>query len=194
MTYGDSTRVVHAGLPPTTPGQPILPGPSLASTFPLDPSGPIAGHDTYGRTDSATRRRLEQAIGELEGGDCLVFATGMAAVSAALLTLVRDGDHVMLPADGYYLTRTWANQAWARAASDHVVAHGRAVSRLRRGPAGAAGVAGQPGLDVCDIAVWPRPRTRPARWSRSTTPPPPRSARPRSRSAPTSSWPAAPRR
>src|SRR4029450_7758727 len=97
----------------TQPGQPMLPGPSFASTFPLDPSGPTAGHDTYGRTDSATRRRLGEGMGEVEGEDCLVFATGMAAVSAALLTLVRDGDHVMLPADGYFLTRAWANQALA---------------------------------------------------------------------------------
>ena len=154
MTYGDSTRVVHAGLPPTTPGQPILPGPSLASTFPLDPSGPIAGHDTYGRTDSASRRRLEQAIGELEGGDCLVFATGMAAVSAALLTLVRDGDHIMLPADGYFLTRNWANQALAPrgvritlvpTAGPYPDFDGVRLVLLES-PA-------NPGLDVCDIAA-----------------------------------------
>jgi cystathionine gamma-lyase len=154
MTYGDSTRVVHAGLRPTQPGQPILPGPSFASTFPLDPSGPTPGHDTYGRTDSATRRRLEQAIGELEGGDCLVFASGMAAVSAALLTLVHDGDHVMLPSDGYYLTRAWADQA--------LVPRGVRITLvptagpypdfdgvrlvLLESPA-------NPGLDVCDIAA-----------------------------------------
>ena len=43
-----------------------------------------------------------------------------------------------------------------------------------------------PGLDVCDIAAAGRARrTRPARWSRSTTPPPPRSDSARSTSAPT---------
>jgi cystathionine gamma-lyase len=110
--YGDSTRSVHAGRPPVQPGQPFLPGPSLASTFPLDPdTGPVAGVDGYGRPDSSTRRLLEAAIGELEGGDCLTFATGMAAISAALLALVGSGQSVLLPADGYFSTRAWASTA-----------------------------------------------------------------------------------
>src|SRR5262245_51001915 len=112
--FGDSTRAVRAGIPPAVPGQPFLPGPVLATTFPLDPTtGPIPGVDSYGRPDSSTRRRLESAIGELEGGDCLAFATGMAAVSALLLTVLRTGDEVVLPGDGYYMTRAWANQSLA---------------------------------------------------------------------------------
>ncbi len=84
----------------------------MASTFPLDPAtGPVPGVDSYGRPDSSTRRLLESAIGELEGGPVLTFATGMAAVSAALLALVRSGDTIVLPSDGYFLTRSWANTA-----------------------------------------------------------------------------------
>jgi len=110
--YGDGTRAVRAGLPEPTPGRPLLPGPVLASTFPLDPmTGPVAGQDSYGRPDSSTRRLLEEAIGELEGGQCLAFATGMAAVSALLMTVPDPGDTVMLPEDGYYLTRAWASKA-----------------------------------------------------------------------------------
>src|SRR5688572_29091954 len=111
MEYGDSTRCVHAGLPEATPGRPFLPGPAMASTFPLDPAvGPEAGADTYGRPDSSTRRLLESALGELEGGSALAFASGMGAVSAALLALVRPGDTLVLPSDGYYLTRVWAQK------------------------------------------------------------------------------------
>ena len=113
-SYHDGTRVVRAGLPEPVPGQPFLPGPVLASTFPLDPAtGPQPGVPTYGRPDSSTRRLLEEAIGELEGGETLVFATGMAAVSALLLTVPSPGDTVVLPADGYYLTRSFAAQALA---------------------------------------------------------------------------------
>jgi cystathionine gamma-lyase len=111
--YGDSTRCVKAGLPPPTPGEPLLPGPVFASTYPLDPTGDVNAIDSYGRTHSATRRHLETAIGELEGGSCLVFATGMAAVSAVLLTAVGPGGRVVLPEDGYYKTRAWSRAALA---------------------------------------------------------------------------------
>jgi len=153
--YGDSTRCVHAGLPPAEPGQPFLPGPVFASTFPLDPAtGPVPGVDSYGRTDSATRRRLEAAIGDLEGGDCLTFASGMAAVSGAVLALVGNGDAIVLPRDGYYKTRAWAAQALSP----------RGVT-VTLAPTGGpypdfAGVRlvlletpANPGLDVCDIAA-----------------------------------------
>src|SRR5262245_33782606 len=112
--YGDSTRSVLAGLPPARPGEPLLPGPVFASIYPLDPErGQLPGVDAYGRTDNPTRRRLEDAIGGLEGGQCLAFASGMAAVSAALFTLVRAGETVMLPADGYYKTRAFAQASLA---------------------------------------------------------------------------------
>jgi cystathionine gamma-lyase len=155
MVPGDSTRSVHAGRPPARPGQPFLPGPALASTFPLDPdTGPVAGIDSYGRPDSSSRRLLESAIGELEGGDCLTFATGMAAISAALLTLVGTGDTVVLPADGYYQTRSWAAQALAPrgvavtlapTAGPYPTLEGVRLLLLES-PA-------NPGLDVCDIAA-----------------------------------------
>jgi cystathionine gamma-lyase len=152
--YGDSTRSVHAGRPRPGPGQPFLPGPVFASTFPLDPAkGVVAGVDSYGRPHSSTRRLLESAIGELEGGDCLTFASGMAAVSAVLLGLVGQGDTIVLPGDGYFLTRAWAAQALTE----------RGVTVTTAPTAGPypdfAGVdlvlletPANPGLDVCDIA------------------------------------------
>jgi len=76
MTYeGDGTRVVHAGLPEPVPGQPFLPGPVFAGPYHLDPvEGP--GVNGYGRPDNPTRRALEGAIGGLEGGSALAFASG----------------------------------------------------------------------------------------------------------------------
>src|SRR3954447_18988301 len=91
--YGDSTRCVIAGVPEPEPGRPFLPGPVLAAPYHLDPElGPATGLDGYGRTDNPTYRALEEAIGGLEGGDCVVFSSGMAAVTAALFRLVRPGD------------------------------------------------------------------------------------------------------
>src|SRR5262245_53500108 len=154
-SYGDSTHLLHAGRTPPEPGQPFLPGPVLASTFAIDPAaGPAPGLDTYGRTHSSTRRNLEAAIGDLEGGGCLAFASGMAAVSAVLLALVRPGEAVVLAADGYYLTRAWATSA--------LVARGVEVQLVpTAGPYPSFdGVRlvlletpANPGLDVCDIAT-----------------------------------------
>ncbi|MEU7901898.1 cystathionine gamma-lyase [Actinoplanes sp. NPDC049118] len=108
MTFdGDGTRVVHAGLPDPVPGEPFLPGPVFAAPYHLDPvNGP--GVNGYGRPDNPTRRALEAAIGELEGGAVLAFASGQAAITAMLLSTVRSGDTVALPSDGYYAVRAFA--------------------------------------------------------------------------------------
>jgi cystathionine gamma-lyase len=104
---GDGTRAVHAGLPEPVPGQPFLPGPVFAAPYHLDPvAGP--GENGYGRPDNPTRRGLEAAIGELEGGDVLAFASGQAAITGALLSVLRAGDTVALPSDGYFTVRAFA--------------------------------------------------------------------------------------
>ncbi|MFG1736903.1 cystathionine gamma-lyase [Micromonospora chalcea] len=108
--WGDGTRSVHAGLPEAVPGQPFLPGPVFAAPYHLDPErGPSAAADGYGRPDNPTRRLLETAIGELEGADCRVFASGQAAITGLLLTVLRPGDTVLLPADGYFSVRSFAS-------------------------------------------------------------------------------------
>ena len=107
--FHDGTRCVHAGLPAPAPGEPFLPGPVFAAPYHLDPwQGPAAASNGYGRPDNPTRRLLEAAIGELEGGDCRVFASGQAAITGLLLALLRPGDTVLLPADGYYTVRGFA--------------------------------------------------------------------------------------
>ncbi|SCF32737.1 cystathionine gamma-lyase [Micromonospora viridifaciens] len=112
--WGDGTRSVHAGLPAPAPGEPFLPGPVFAAPYHLDPwQGPAATPNGYGRPDNPTRRLLEAAIGELEGGDCRVFASGQAAITGLLLTLLRPGDTVLLPADGYFPVRAFATDTLA---------------------------------------------------------------------------------
>jgi cystathionine gamma-lyase len=107
VTYSDGTRVVHAGLPDPEVGEPFLPGPVFAAPYHLDPvTGP--GENGYARTEHPTRRLLESAIGELEGGPALVFASGQAAITALLLSTLRSGDTVALPSDGYFTVRAFA--------------------------------------------------------------------------------------
>ncbi len=150
---GDGTRVVRAGLPEPVPGQPFLPGPVFAAPYHLDPvAGPGPGRDGYGRTDNPTWRALEAAIGELEGGDCVVFSSGMAAISAVLLTVLRPGDTVVLPSDGYYRTRAFAAETLdglgitvreAPTAGPYPPFDGVRLVLLE--------TIANPGLDVCDL-------------------------------------------
>lgn len=107
--YGDGTACVHAGVPRPEAGQPFLPGPVFAAPYHLDPErGPDPHLDGYGRMDNPTRRRLEAAIGALEGGECLTFGSGLAAVSALVMTVAGPGDTIVIPSDGYYGTRRLA--------------------------------------------------------------------------------------
>lgn len=147
----DGTRAVHAGLPEPVAGQPFLPGPVFAAPFHLDPAEGPAGNG-YARTEHPTRRGLQEAIGELEGGRTLVFASGQAAITALLLSVLRTGDTVALPSDGYFTVRAFA-QGTLR---DLGV---RAVEVPTAGPyPDFTGVRlvlletpANPGLDVCDI-------------------------------------------
>ncbi|GAA4676686.1 cystathionine gamma-lyase [Phytohabitans rumicis] len=151
--YGDGTRCVHAGLPEPVPGQPFLPGPVFAATYHVDPvTGPA--RDGYGRPDNATRRLLETAIGELEGGDCRAFASGQAAITAVLMSVLRPGDTVLLPSDGYYAVRSFAAATLERlgvrvsyvpTAGPYPPFEGVRLVLLET-PA-------NPGLDVCDLAA-----------------------------------------
>nr|WP_213455231.1 cystathionine gamma-lyase [Micromonospora sp. NBRC 107566] len=153
--WGDGTRCAHAGLPAPVPGQPFLPGPVFAAPYHLDPvAGPAAAPDGYGRPDNASRRRLEEAIGSLEAGSCLAFASGQAAITALLLTLLNPGDTVLLPSDGYYLVRAFAAGTLERIGV-------RVLTAPTAGPyPPLAGVTlvllespANPGLDVADLAA-----------------------------------------
>jgi cystathionine beta-lyase/cystathionine gamma-synthase len=56
----------------------------------------------YTRWHNPTRAALEQVVADLEGGDRAVsFASGMAAISTTLASLVEAGDHVVASPDLY---------------------------------------------------------------------------------------------
>ncbi|MGA6156973.1 cystathionine gamma-lyase [Stenotrophomonas sp. NPDC087984] len=102
---GDGTRAVRAGLPEAEAYEPTLPGPVFAAHYhlPGDPVGPY----TYGRDANPTWSLLERAISELESpgtdAETVLFSSGMGAISAVLLSQLRQGDAAVLPSDGYQL-------------------------------------------------------------------------------------------
>ena len=149
----DETLVVRAGHPPASQGAPFLPGPVFAG--PYHAAGdPASAAFTYGRFHNPTWSAYETALGELEGGTALVFASGMAATTAILGSVLRPGDSVLLPAESYYTTRVLARGFFSEVG---VVV--RLVPTV--GGLDAKEVEGvklvwlesptNPGLDVCDI-------------------------------------------
>ncbi|MEK7107069.1 MAG: PLP-dependent aspartate aminotransferase family protein, partial [Patescibacteria group bacterium] len=70
------------------------------SVFSFDEIGKNKGYD-YTRSGNPTRAALEENIAALEGGvGCSVTATGMAAITTAML-LLKPGDHVIANTDIY---------------------------------------------------------------------------------------------
>lgn len=60
----------------------------------------------YTRASNPTTRQLELLLAELQGrDDCLVTASGVAAISHTLLALTRQGDHVLCFVETYNPTR-----------------------------------------------------------------------------------------
>jgi cystathionine beta-lyase/cystathionine gamma-synthase len=60
----------------------------------------------YSRASNPTTRQLEKLLAELQGReDCLVTASGVGAIAQALLTLTKQGDHVLCFVETYNPTR-----------------------------------------------------------------------------------------
>jgi cystathionine gamma-lyase len=153
MTRHRDTIVLEAGYPTrSTPG-PFVPGLQFAATY-TSPGDPSTHALTYGRVHNPTWTIWEEALGALEGGAVVSFASGMAAVAAVFGVCLRPGDIVVLPADAYYSVRTFAS-GWltnigvqVRLASTRDNAQAAALDGARllwiETPS-------NPQLDVCDI-------------------------------------------
>jgi cystathionine gamma-lyase len=115
---------------------------------------PASSAYTYGRYHNPTWTLFERALGELEGGEAVVFASGMAAASALMGCLLRPGDVAVVPADGYFAARALAQGfftqigATIRTAPTAGDTQGELLDGAKvlwlESPS-------NPGLDVCDI-------------------------------------------
>ncbi len=89
-----TTQAVHLGRPPHEPDQPLNTPITMASTY-------VAGGQLeYGRYANPTWTAFEDTLGALEGGRCLAFSSGLAAV-ATILDLVANGEKVVAPQHAY---------------------------------------------------------------------------------------------
>jgi cystathionine beta-lyase/cystathionine gamma-synthase len=106
-TRGSGTRAVHGGKGPR-PGPLTVPI-VQSSTFVFASSAEmrryLEGDEElclYTRYENPTLRALQDALAALEGGEAgLVFASGMAASTTALLSMLKAGDEVLASASLY---------------------------------------------------------------------------------------------
>ena len=101
---GPNTRAVHGGeaVDPVTGAS--APNLVMSTTFAMDePAGfSISAFEgempyVYTRWGNPTVKVLERKLVALEGaGECVAFASGMAATAALLLTVLKAGDHLVI--------------------------------------------------------------------------------------------------
>ena len=116
-----------------------------------DPSGPYQ----YARWGNPTWTALEEALAKLEDAETVTFPSGMAAIAAVFYGLLKPGDRVLLPADGYYTVRAFAEKFLAST--------GVAVDQVRTADMAGRSLEGyrmvwletpsNPGLDLADITA-----------------------------------------
>ena len=72
--------------------------------------GKIGERIDYGRYGNPTQKIAESKLAALEGaGDCLLFASGMGAMTTVLYSLLSRGTHVVVTDDSYRRTRQFLN-------------------------------------------------------------------------------------
>lgn len=149
---GDGTRSIHAGMPDGSDGTPLVTSPVFASTYHLagEPSGPYQ----YGRLTNPTWTAWEAALGDLEGGQAISFSSGIAAVSAVLLSTLRPGDVLVMTADCYYASRRLAQGLLTEiGVQSRIVPDDEVPKHLDGAKLVWLETPSNPKLDVCDIAA-----------------------------------------
>ena len=111
---GFGTRVVHAGLTPDPTYRSVIPAIHQTSTYAQPAPGAFVEDYDYARSANPTRFALETALGVLEGGRAVTFASGLAAEHGLVTVVCSAGDHVVLPADLYGGTYRLIDKVFAR--------------------------------------------------------------------------------
>jgi len=119
---GPSTTAVHAGEPRPKPAHALVTPIVQTATYSFNNTQELIDHFDgkidrveYGRYGNPTQRIAEAKLAALEGaGDCLLFASGMAAMTTTLFAILSRGTHVVVTDDSYRRTRQFLNQTLQR--------------------------------------------------------------------------------
>jgi O-succinylhomoserine sulfhydrylase len=100
--YGFATRAVRAGQDRTSEGEnsePIFPTSSYVFASAAEAAARFSGEqpgNIYSRFTNPTVRTFEERLAALEGAECSVAtATGMSAITATCIGLLKTGDHIV---------------------------------------------------------------------------------------------------
>lgn len=105
--YGFQTRAVHTGNDIDGETGAIKRPITMANSYelPYDPTAlnwSSAGVNLYTRNGGSNQQYLQEKIASLEGGeDCVVLASGVAALSGLFFALLEKGDHVIFSSVTY---------------------------------------------------------------------------------------------
>jgi cystathionine gamma-synthase len=107
------TRAVHGGEPRVHPYDALTHPIAQTATYTFANTAELVAfmegrieREEYGRYGNPSVRTVEAKLAELEGvEDAVAFSSGMAAVTTAILALVKQDSHVVLFADCYRRTR-----------------------------------------------------------------------------------------
>ena len=107
-----STRAIHAGESRNKYADSITTPIVQTATFTFSNSKDIEEftrkgkeHFEYCRYGNPTATIAEKRLADLEGAeDCVVFSSGMSAITTTILSLVKSGDHIVITDDSYKKT------------------------------------------------------------------------------------------
>ncbi|MDD3395231.1 MAG: aminotransferase class I/II-fold pyridoxal phosphate-dependent enzyme, partial [Anaerotignum sp.] len=105
--FGFATRAVHAGNDIDQDSGAIKRPITMANSYALpydatDVNWSSAGGNLYTRNGGTNQKYLQERIASLEGGeDCVVLASGVAALSGLFFALLNTGDHVIFSSVTY---------------------------------------------------------------------------------------------
>jgi cystathionine gamma-synthase len=103
---GFNTRAIHAGQEPDPLTGAVVPPIYQVSTYAQDGVGGLRNGYEYSRSGNPTRTALQECMAALEGPGIetargLAFASGLAAEDTLIRTVLKPGDHVVIPNDAY---------------------------------------------------------------------------------------------
>ena len=154
-TQGKSrfAKLLHHRAASLAKGDPVAPPIVSATTYHL-PEVEGASH-IYGRMSMPTWDAVEAQLGILEDAPCVAFPSGMAAISAALFATLTDRKRLIIPADGYYVTRVLSSEFLAQYGVEvvEVPTAEMETADLSGGAVVFIETPSNPGLDCCDIAL-----------------------------------------
>ncbi|MFK7991095.1 MAG: PLP-dependent aspartate aminotransferase family protein [Sandaracinaceae bacterium] len=134
-----ATRAVHGGEPRQHPYSALTAPIVQTATYTFESTADLRDffegrveREEYGRYGNPSVRHVEQKIASLEGTeDAVAFASGMAAVTTAILALVKSGSHVVLFSDCYRRTRQFVKTLLGRFGVEHTLVPPADLDALR---------------------------------------------------------------